>query len=159
NAYLAAGADCVYPIGLWEKPALESFLSGVRGPVNVVRLPNGSTIAELATLGVARVSWGPLLFTETIALFEERPGSLRDFPDRPPARGLGKRLGPHTEASMAPERHGDPRHLELHPEPRATTERTAAMFERETVVERSIERELRERLRHEDVYERADGER
>src|SRR5262245_16841654 len=39
NAYLEAGADCVYPIALWEPDALRRFTSEVRGPVNVTRLP------------------------------------------------------------------------------------------------------------------------
>ncbi|MGZ4229961.1 MAG: isocitrate lyase/PEP mutase family protein [Solirubrobacteraceae bacterium] len=78
NAYLEAGVDCVYPIVLWETHALESFMSEVRGAVNIVRLPNAPSIAELAALGVARVSWGPLLFRETMACFEERLSALRE---------------------------------------------------------------------------------
>lgn len=78
NAYLEAGVDCVYPIVLWETRALGSFMSGVRGAVNVVRMPEAPSLAELAALGVARVSWGPLLFRETMACFEERLASLRE---------------------------------------------------------------------------------
>lgn len=78
NAYLEAGVDCVYPIVLWETDALARFMSEVDGAVNIVRLPNAPSIAELAALGVARVSWGPLLFRETMAGFEERLSSLRD---------------------------------------------------------------------------------
>ena len=61
NAYLEAGADCVYPIALWETDALRRFISEVRGPVNVIRLPQTPSLAELAALGVARVSWATLL--------------------------------------------------------------------------------------------------
>ena len=57
NAYLEAGVDCVYPIVLSETRALESFMADVRGMVNVVRLPETPSLAELAALGVARVSW------------------------------------------------------------------------------------------------------
>src|SRR3954463_4518209 len=57
NAYLEAGVDCVYPIALWEADALRRFTSDVRGPVNVVRLPQAPSLAELAALGVGRVSW------------------------------------------------------------------------------------------------------
>jgi 2-methylisocitrate lyase-like PEP mutase family enzyme len=77
NAYLEAGVDCVYPIALWETHALGSFMSDVRGAVNVVRLPQAPSLAELAVLGVARVSWGPLLFRETMAYFEDRLALLR----------------------------------------------------------------------------------
>jgi 2-methylisocitrate lyase-like PEP mutase family enzyme len=78
NAYLEVGVDCVYPIVLWETNALGSFMSDVRGAVNVVRLPQGPSLAELAALGVARVSWGPMLFRETMAFFADRLASLRE---------------------------------------------------------------------------------
>ncbi len=78
NAYLEAGADCVYPIGLCEAEALRRFMSEVRGPVNVVALPQAPPLAELAALGVARVSWGPLLFWDAMARFAEHVGSLRE---------------------------------------------------------------------------------
>jgi len=77
NAYLDAGADCVYPIVLWETDALRRFISEAHGPVNVVRLPQTPPLAELAALGVARVSWGPFLHLDAIARFEEQLASLQ----------------------------------------------------------------------------------
>jgi 2-methylisocitrate lyase-like PEP mutase family enzyme len=76
NAYLDAGADCVYPIALWETDALRRFMSEVRGLVNVVRLPQTPPLADLAALGVARVSWGPFLYRDAIARFEEQLAAL-----------------------------------------------------------------------------------
>src|SRR4051812_19601452 len=78
NAYLEAGADCVFPIILWEADALRKFMSEVAGPVNVVRLPQAPSLSELAALGVARVSWGVLLYRDAIARFEERLASLQE---------------------------------------------------------------------------------
>jgi 2-methylisocitrate lyase-like PEP mutase family enzyme len=78
NAYLEAGVDCVYPITLWEPDALRGFTSEVRGLVNVVRLPQAPSLAELAALGVARVSWGVLLFGAAMGRFEEQLASLRE---------------------------------------------------------------------------------
>jgi 2-methylisocitrate lyase-like PEP mutase family enzyme len=78
NAYFEAGVDCVYPIALWETDALRGFMSEIGGPVNVVRLPQAPSLAGLAELGVARVSWGLLLYAEAMARFEERLGSLRE---------------------------------------------------------------------------------
>jgi 2-methylisocitrate lyase-like PEP mutase family enzyme len=77
QAYLEAGADCVYPIGLWETDALRHFISEVGGPVNVARFPQAPSLAELAALGVARVSWGTLLYREAMARFQEQLGSLQ----------------------------------------------------------------------------------
>jgi 2-methylisocitrate lyase-like PEP mutase family enzyme len=78
NAYLEAGVDCVFPIILWETEALRRFTSEVRGPVNVVRLPQAPSLAELAALGVARVSWGVLLHGVAMARFEDQLASLRE---------------------------------------------------------------------------------
>ena len=78
NAYLEAGVDCVFPIVLWETDALRRFTSEARGPVNVVRLPQAPSVAELAALGVARVSWGTLLFGAAMGRFEEQLASLRE---------------------------------------------------------------------------------
>ncbi|WP_433161821.1 isocitrate lyase/PEP mutase family protein [Kribbella sp. CA-247076] len=78
TAYLEAGADCVYPIGLWEAGALRRFVTEVNGPVNVVRLPPTPSTAELAALGVARVSWGPFLHQAAMDRFAEELASLRE---------------------------------------------------------------------------------
>src|SRR5687768_3254781 len=78
NAYLEAGVDCVFPITLWEADALRRFTSEVRGPVNVVPLPQAPSLSELAALGVARVSWGILLHRDAMGRFEEQLASLRE---------------------------------------------------------------------------------
>jgi 2-methylisocitrate lyase-like PEP mutase family enzyme len=78
NAYLEAGVDCVYPITLWEADALRRFTSEAGGPVNVVRLPQAPSLAELAELGVARVSWGTLLHWDAMARFADQLASLKD---------------------------------------------------------------------------------
>jgi 2-methylisocitrate lyase-like PEP mutase family enzyme len=80
NAYLEAGVDCVYPITLWEADALRRFISEVSGPVNVVRLPQAPSLAELAKLGVVRVSWGVLLHGDAMARFEDQLASLQEDP-------------------------------------------------------------------------------
>jgi 2-methylisocitrate lyase-like PEP mutase family enzyme len=76
KAYLEAGADCVYPIALWETDAMRHFTSEVGGPVNVIRLPQMPSLTELAALGVARVSWASLLYRDALARFQEQLASL-----------------------------------------------------------------------------------
>jgi 2-methylisocitrate lyase-like PEP mutase family enzyme len=78
NRYLEAGVDCVYPICLWEASPLRRFMSEVSGPVNVTREPHAPSIAELSALGVARVSWGPLLQWDAMARFQEQLASLQE---------------------------------------------------------------------------------
>jgi 2-methylisocitrate lyase-like PEP mutase family enzyme len=78
KAYVEAGVDCVYPIGLWETDALSRFVSEVRTRVNIARLPQAPSLAELAALGVARVSWGPLLYWDAMARFGDQLSSLQE---------------------------------------------------------------------------------
>jgi 2-methylisocitrate lyase-like PEP mutase family enzyme len=73
RAYLEAGADCVYPIALWEAPALTDFVSAAGGPVNVLAIPRAPSLPELAELGAARISYGGLLHRQSIEQFN---GSL-----------------------------------------------------------------------------------
>ena len=77
KTYFDAGVDCVYPIGPWESDALRQFVTEVQGPVNVTRWPQGQSPAELAGLGVARVSWATFLHLDAMARFEEQLGTLR----------------------------------------------------------------------------------
>jgi 2-methylisocitrate lyase-like PEP mutase family enzyme len=78
NAYLEAGADCVYPIALCETDALRRFSSRARGPMNVTRLPQTPSLAELAAMGVARVSWATLLHRDAMARFGDQLASLQE---------------------------------------------------------------------------------
>jgi 2-methylisocitrate lyase-like PEP mutase family enzyme len=60
-AYRDAGADAVYAPGLSDIEQIAAVVEAVGAPVNVLALPNGPTIAELASAGVRRVSTGSSL--------------------------------------------------------------------------------------------------
>lgn len=62
NAYLAAGADCTYPI-LAPNDSLDALVHRIDGPINVVVQPGMPSPAELEELGVARLTWGSGLAT------------------------------------------------------------------------------------------------
>ena len=68
----------MYPIGLWETDALRHFISETGGAVNVIRLPQTPSLAELAALGVARVSWATLLHRDAMARFGDQLASLQE---------------------------------------------------------------------------------
>ena len=46
--------------------------------MNVTRLPQTPSLAELAALGVARVSWGTLLYRDAMARFADQLASLQE---------------------------------------------------------------------------------
>jgi 2-methylisocitrate lyase-like PEP mutase family enzyme len=57
NAYLAAGADCAYPI-FCPAEAVAELAQRINGPINVLLTPKMPSAAELAALGAARLTWG-----------------------------------------------------------------------------------------------------
>jgi 2-methylisocitrate lyase-like PEP mutase family enzyme len=59
-AYRDAGADVVYAPGLADLDQIAAVVKSVGVPVNVLALPNGPSLAELASVGVRRVSTGSL---------------------------------------------------------------------------------------------------
>jgi 2-methylisocitrate lyase-like PEP mutase family enzyme len=60
-AYRDAGADAVYAPGLRDLGQIAAVVEAVGVPVNALALPKGPTIAELASVGVRRVSTGSWL--------------------------------------------------------------------------------------------------
>jgi 2-methylisocitrate lyase-like PEP mutase family enzyme len=69
-AYIAAGADSIYPIGLADEAMISAFVE--LGAVNVLMRKGAPSLARLQELGVARVTWGGGVFHAAI-------GSVREF--------------------------------------------------------------------------------
>ncbi|PAZ11191.1 3-methyl-2-oxobutanoate hydroxymethyltransferase [Streptomyces sp. SA15] len=57
-AFLAAGADGIFVPGAVDPGTVKLLVDGVDGPLNVMAAPGAPPVAELAALGVARVSVG-----------------------------------------------------------------------------------------------------
>ena len=70
GAYLAAGADCVYPIMLADADLIGRYVAEVGGPVNILRRPGSPSVAELTELGVRRISVGGGLWRHAMARAE-----------------------------------------------------------------------------------------
>lgn len=66
NAYLDAGADCVYPIAC-PVAAVADLAGRIDGPINVLVIPGMPEPHELQSLGVARLTWGSGLATAAYA--------------------------------------------------------------------------------------------
>ena len=67
NAYLEAGADCVYPIMVSDPGAIRRLVAEIDGPLNVLHREGVPPVPELERLGVARVSVGSGLFRTALA--------------------------------------------------------------------------------------------
>jgi 2-methylisocitrate lyase-like PEP mutase family enzyme len=78
KAYLEAGADCVYPIGLTDRDAIAAFVREVAAPVNIWLRPDAPDRATLAELGVARISLAAGLFRRAMAEIRRALDGLRE---------------------------------------------------------------------------------
>lgn len=67
QSFQEAGADVVYAPGLRDPGAIASLVASLDVPVNVLLVPGGPTVAELAAAGVARVSVGGAFHLVTLA--------------------------------------------------------------------------------------------
>lgn len=77
RAYVAAGADCVFPIGASDEDDIRALVEGAGAPVNVLVRAGCPALDRLAELRVARVSFGSGIMRAAMARAEEIVRSLR----------------------------------------------------------------------------------
>ena len=76
-AYRDAGADVVYAPGLVELDEIAALVAEVGIPVNVLLMPAGPDVAELASVGVRRVSTGGALARAAYGALSAAAGRLQ----------------------------------------------------------------------------------
>ena len=98
RAYAEAGADCLYAPGLPTRAAIAAVVSAVAPrPVNVLIGAEGAAVAELAALGVRRISVGGALARAAWAGFLE---AAREIAERGTFASLGRAV-PFAEINGA----------------------------------------------------------
>ncbi|MFG2025166.1 isocitrate lyase/phosphoenolpyruvate mutase family protein [Streptomyces sp. NPDC048825] len=75
--YVAAGADCVYPIGA-PAGVLPLLRAGIQGPINASAPLDGPAPAELGRLGATRITFGPGLQRRTAEALAGIARALRE---------------------------------------------------------------------------------
>ncbi len=78
QAYAAAGADVLYAPSVTKLAELREIVSSVDRPVNVLALPGVPSVANLAAIGVARVSVGGAFAFTALGALAEAGRELRD---------------------------------------------------------------------------------
>ena len=76
QAFQQAGADVLYAPGLVDRSQIAEIVSSVDLPVNVLALPGAPPVAELAEVGVARVSVGSAFSLVAMAAVAEAATEL-----------------------------------------------------------------------------------
>jgi 2-methylisocitrate lyase-like PEP mutase family enzyme len=77
QAYQNAGADVLFAPGLSALDDIQRVVSAVDRPVNVLALPGAPTVAELASVGVARLSVGGAFAYVALGAVVEAAGQLQ----------------------------------------------------------------------------------
>jgi 2-methylisocitrate lyase-like PEP mutase family enzyme len=88
NAYLEAGADVIFFLGLGTEELVSKALSEVNGKISVIGTPDGVPLAKLAELGVSRVSFGPGIMGLTLAHLSATAAQLTALGDYPEELGF-----------------------------------------------------------------------
>lgn len=76
--YEQSGADGVFVPGLSDSAAIAELTAALVVPLNILYTPAGPTLAELASLGVRRVSLGSLLYRRALAAAVTTATDIRD---------------------------------------------------------------------------------
>jgi 2-methylisocitrate lyase-like PEP mutase family enzyme len=77
RAYLAAGADCVYPIGLRDPATIGRLVKALGAPININVRAGSPSVAELEALGVARASTASQVALMAMSLTRQIADDLR----------------------------------------------------------------------------------
>ena len=78
RAYLAAGADCVYPITLRDPATMGRLVKALVAPININVRAGSPSVAELEALGVARASTASQVALMAMALTRQIADELRE---------------------------------------------------------------------------------
>ena len=84
NAYLAAGGDCAFVLGLRTEDQVAQALAEIDGRVSVVSGATSVPLARLAALGVSRVSFGPGMLGLTLSHLRDAVAVLASRGEYPP---------------------------------------------------------------------------
>lgn len=78
EAYVAAGADGIFIPGISAARDIAIAVGAIAVPLNVLFLPHRHSLAQLAELGVRRISTGSLLFRAALQTTVETATAIRD---------------------------------------------------------------------------------
>lgn len=99
TTYVEAGANGIFVPGLAEPDAIRAITAALSVPVNVLPVP-GRSLADLAALGVRRVSTGSLPYRAALAVAVEAAAAVRDgskLPASVPYHDLQADLTAHAD--------------------------------------------------------------
>jgi 2-methylisocitrate lyase-like PEP mutase family enzyme len=88
NAYLAAGADCAFVLGLRTADEVRRALDEIDGKLSVIADPGFVALATLAELGVCRISFGPGMLGLTLSRLRDAAAQVTALGEYPKELGF-----------------------------------------------------------------------
>ncbi len=88
NAYLEAGADVIFMLGVRDEESVSWAIEEIDGRVSVIANPSSPPLATLAELGVSRVSFGPGTMGLTLAHLQAAATQLTALGEYPAELGF-----------------------------------------------------------------------
>lgn len=88
NAYLGAGADVIFFLGLTDEDKVSRALEQVNGRISVIGAPGLVPLTRLAELGISRVSFGPGTLGLTLAALQRAATDLTALGEYPADLGF-----------------------------------------------------------------------
>ena len=76
KAYVAAGANCLYPIGPGDEATVRQLRARITAPINILATPKAAPLSVLRDIGVNRVSFGPFVFRACLRTFSSIADNL-----------------------------------------------------------------------------------
>ncbi len=79
QAYIDAGADCLYPMGPGDIETLKKIRDETKAPINVYASKAAASMKELEAIGVSRLSLGPGLIRASLTTMKNVAQQLLDY--------------------------------------------------------------------------------
>ena len=82
DAYINAGVDCVYPIGVLDFETITTLRKEISSPINILGSHRSIPLTTMQEIGINRVTFGPFLFRSALKKFAniiEDLGDLKSY--------------------------------------------------------------------------------
>ena len=82
DAYIEAGADCVYPVGVLDLETIKTLRKLINSPINILGSHRTIPLKTMQKIGINRVTFGPFVFRSALKKFMniiEELGKLGDY--------------------------------------------------------------------------------
>lgn len=71
DAYIKAGGDCFYPVGVLNLEKVKTLRKEINSPINILGSAKSVPLKTLQDIGINRVSFGPFIFRSLLKKFSD----------------------------------------------------------------------------------------